>query len=365
LIRKIYSDFIRDRFSKGDIKWIFGVGLRYALIRASFLIGRPLCGPILGTLITNYRCNYHCEMCNLPLRDNLLKEKGLKELSTVQLKQLLKDFSDLGTAGIGFTGGEPLIREDIFELLKYAKSLNMITHLNSNGFFLTKEAAKKLIDTKIDSINISLDGARPETHDKIRGFPGAFDKAISAIGLINAAREKIDTPPRLKIVTVMSRENIDEIPELARLSEALKTDCIEFIPRQPFSPDSGFSAPLHDSSFLKKLEQTTAYLLKLKQSKIKIENSCAHIRLFRKSFENIKSPLTCYAGYNSCAVDCYGEIYPCMPWINWNKPAANINDIPLKKFWYSNRYNRIRKDIARCRDCYLNCQTELNILFNN
>lgn len=365
MIRKIYSDFIRDKTLKGDIKWLFRMGLRYALIRASFLIGRPLCGPILGTLITNYKCNYHCEMCNLPLQDGRLKEKGLKELSTVQLKQLLKDFSDLGTAGIGFTGGEPLIREDIFELLKYAKDLGMITHLNSNGFFLTEEAAKKLIDTKIDSINISLDGARPETHDKIRGYRGAFDKTINAIGLINAAREKIDVPPRLKIVTVIGRENIDEIPELTRLSEALKTDCIEFIPRQPFSSDSGFSAPPCEDSFLKKLDQTTVYLLKLKQSKIKIENSRAHIKLFRKSFENIKSPLTCYAGYNSCAVDCYGEIYPCMPWINWNRPAANINDVSLKKFWYSDRYNHIRKNISLCRDCYLNCQAELNILFNN
>jgi MoaA/NifB/PqqE/SkfB family radical SAM enzyme len=340
------------------------MGLRYALIRASFLINRPLCGPILGTLITNYNCNYHCEMCGLPSRDKQLKEKGLKELSTARLKQLLKDFSGLGTAGIGFTGGEPLIREDIFELLKYAKSLGMITHLNSNGFFLTEESAKKLIDAKTDSINISLDGAVPETHDKIRGYRGAFDKAINAIGLINAAREKTDTPPRLKIVTVVSKENIDEVPDLARLSETLKTDCVEFIPRQPFTSDNDFSAPPRDSLFLKKIDRTADYLLKLKRSKIKIENSRPHIKLFRASFENTKSPLICYAGYNSCAVDCYGEIYPCVPWINWNKPVANINDVSLKKFWYSDRYARIRKDISRCGDCYLNCQAELNILFN-
>src|SRR4030042_5872501 len=120
MIRKVYLDFIRDKIAKGNLKWLFSRGRQYFLIHTSFLIGKPLCGPILGTFFTTYKCNYRCRMCDLPSREKKLLEKGLKELPTANLKALLKDFADLGTAGIGFTGGEPLMREDIFELLEYA-----------------------------------------------------------------------------------------------------------------------------------------------------------------------------------------------------------------------------------------------------
>jgi len=364
MIRRIYLDFIKDKISKREADWIFKRGMQYFLIHASYLIQRPLCSPILGTFVTTYRCNYHCKMCDLPLRDRQLQRQGLKELPTLQLKNLIKDFFDLGTSGIGFTGGEPLLRNDIFELLAYTKDMGMITHLNTNGFFLNEENVKKLLQAGTDSINISLDGARAQTHDTIRGYHGAFDKVINAIDCINLMRKKTGMPMRLKIVMVVNETNIDEVPDLVKLSCDLKTDCIEFIPQQPFFTLSEPVALYFNDNFLKKVENTVQYLVSLKKQGIKIENSFRHLRLFAKSFKGDESPLICYAGYNSYAADCYGEIYPCMPWVNWGKSVGNIKDIPLKEFWYSSNYNKIRKDISKCRDCYLNCQAELNLLFN-
>ena len=363
-MRKVYLDFIKDRLTKRDFRWLFSRGMQYVLTHASFLVRRPLCGPILGTLVTNYTCNFKCGMCDLRLRDRELREKGLRELDTAAMKQILRDFARLGTPGIGFTGGEPLLRKDIFELLAYAKALGMITHLNTNGYFLDDKAVDNILKAGVDSLNISLDGARSATHDAIRGFSGAFDRAIDAIGRICAARDKAGAHLRIKTVAVINEENVDEVEDMVTLAEELKVDCIEFIPRQAFSGNRSKSDAA-DPVFLGKTDKMRDYLLGLDAGRIRIENSPAHLKLFNRSFRNMESPLKCFAGYNSLAIDCYGEIYPCVPWYNWRRAVGNINKTDLVAFWHSAEYQQIRKEIAGCRKCYLNCQAELNILFNS
>ena len=64
-------------------------------------------------------------------------------------------------------------------------------------------------------------------------------------------------------------------------------------------------------------------LRRLRRPGVRVENSARMLKLFQYSFRNRKSPLTCYAGYNSLAVDCYGEIYPCLPWANWGRSVAS------------------------------------------
>lgn len=364
-MRKRILDDIKSNIAKGDFCWLFKRTAHYLLIHISFLLGRPLCGPILGTLVTNYSCNYKCKMCDLSKKGAYLKNRGLKELSTSQFKKVLKDFAALGTFGIGFTGGEPLLRDDIFELLKYTKDLGMIAHLNTNGSLISEEKAHKLLDCGIDSLNISLDGAVSETHNKIRGSNDAFEKAIDAVSVINRLKKQKESPIKTKIVMVLSEDNIDEMIGLFELSCNLGVDYVDFIPEQNFKGSfclGNESLIVHSEEFYKKLEDTVKYFLRIKD--IRIENSPEHLKLFSKSFKGEKSPLVCYAGYNSYGVDCYGFMYPCVPWFNWNRPIGSIKEIGLKEFWYSKKYNAIRKSVSRCRQCYINCQAELNLLFN-
>jgi MoaA/NifB/PqqE/SkfB family radical SAM enzyme len=361
---RLYDD-IRDKISKGQFPWLLKKAVQYASIHLAFLAGRPLSGPILATLLTNYTCNYRCKMCDLPEKGEQLRKRGLKELSTSELKDALRDFADLGVSGIGFTGGEPLLRDDIFELMKYTKKLGMIAHLNTNGSLLNMERANKLLDCGTNSLNISLDGAKPETHDKIRGHKGAFHEAVNAITLVNQLRNKRQKPIKIKIVTVISEDNIDEIVDLISLSVKLGADYVDFIPEQNFKNPSisrDINSTNYSDSFFKSLDKVVEYLLKVKD--VRVENSAQHLKLFKRSFKGEKSPLSCYAGYNSYGLDCFGLIYPCMPWFNWNRSVGNVRDTNLKDFWYSKKYNLTRKAIAKCKDCYLNCQFELNLLFN-
>ena len=362
MIRRVYTDFLKEKVRQRKLGWLVARGLQYARIHASYLVKRPLCGPVLGTLVTNYTCNYGCTMCDLKLRDRELRSKGLRELDTADMQAVLEGFARLGVSGVGFTGGEPLLRKDIFELLAHTKALGMITHLNTNGFFVDDANVGRMLAAGVDSVNISLDGACAATHDAIRGVPGAFDRVIEAVGRITAARKRAKSSLRLKTVAVLQERNINEVEDLVNLAGKLGVDCIEFIPRQPFT--SGEGPVSADAAMLAAVDRVTEYLLRPEPKPVRIENSERHVRLFHGAFRGLDSPLRCYAGYNSLAVDSYGEVYPCVPWYNWRCSAGNLGGKDLAAFWYSKGYDSVRSEVRTCRKCTLNCQAELNILFD-
>lgn len=349
---------------EGRLGWVLGRAFQYLRIKLSYTLGRPLAGPVFGILHTNYTCNFRCRMCDMPNRDKTMKDRGLVEFSTEQMKSLLDDFNALGTPGISFTGGEPLLRHDIFELLGHSKKLGMITHLNTNGFLLEGSRIEAMFNSKVDSLNISLDGASPATHDTRRGCPGAFDRVVTALSDIVSERQRRGATLRIKIVTVLDEDNLDEVPAIVELVRSLGADCLEFIPRQEFS-----SKPERknqpNAGTLEKLRFAVSYIRGV--GGIVVENSPEHLGLFESSFKGEPSPLRCYAGYNSLGADCYGEVFPCVPWMNWGRSCGNVRNQAggLAGLWRSQAYKETRSQVAQCRACYLNCQSELNLLFNS
>jgi MoaA/NifB/PqqE/SkfB family radical SAM enzyme len=277
---------------------------------------------------------------------------------------VLEGFARLGTRGIGFTGGEPLLRKDIFTLLAGAKAKGMLTHLNTNGTLVDEERARAIVGCGTDSLNISLDGATEETHDAIRGVPGAFRRTLEAVRLVDRARRRAGTPLRLKIVAVLSEDNVLEVRDFLRLGAQLGVDCVEVIPRQPFPEGPGKGAPA-GKELLARVEEAVRYLADGDALPVPIENSPRMLALFGSSFRGEPSPLACHAGYSSLAVDCHGSVFPCVPYVNWNRPVGRIDGgEALRAFWYSRAYGAARREVSRCRACTLNCQAELNLLFN-
>jgi MoaA/NifB/PqqE/SkfB family radical SAM enzyme len=105
-------------------------------------------------------------MCDLP-KPWFYKSRGEQELDTAGMKSLIDDFARIGTMGLSFTGGEPTVRPDCFALLEHASSRGMLAHLNTNAYTLqSAEQVRALLDTGVESMNISLDSADPATHDR-------------------------------------------------------------------------------------------------------------------------------------------------------------------------------------------------------
>lgn len=364
MIRKVYTDLILRKMREEGASWFFKRARQYILLHLSEKFHRPLCGPALGTLMVTYRCNFHCTMCDMPLKAVAHQRQGEQEFSTERFKEIIGEFSTLGIPGIGFTGGEPLLREDIFELMAVTRRHGMIAHLNTNGWLLGDEQAQNIIDVGVDSVNISLDGATAATHDRIRNQKGSFDRAVTAVERLVRLKRKHAGHIRIKTVAVIDESNIDEVPQMFELGKKLGTDCIELIPRQPFDSGKGMSAVPASPEMVLKVDRLITHLLDGDNVILPIENSPRHLKLFHHSFSGLPSPLHCSAGYNSLAVDCYGALFPCVPWINWGKSTGSVIGGNLAALWRSAAYQQEREKTGRCHDCYLNCQAEMNLLFH-
>lgn len=367
MIRKTYKDFMIRKMKEVGPRWLASRGRQYILQHLSSMLRRPLCGPIHGSLMVTYRCNYNCVMCDFPQKCVERVRAGEQELDTDHFRRIIGEFARLGTPGLGFTGGEPMLRADIYDLLACTRNHGMITHLNTNGYFIDDEAAGRLVDIGVDSVNISLDGARKETHDRIRNYSGAFERATTAVARLHRLRRQKGVFLRIKTVAVIDGSNIDEVPELITLSSQLGADCIELIPRQRWTDADRLieRSVQADEVLLDKVDRMVAYVNQAAQDGLGIENSPAHLRLFRSALAGLPSPVQCRAGYNALLVDCYGDVFPCFPFIGWGKPAGNVRAGSLVELWNSPEYQRHRDAASACHDCYLNGQLELNLLFDH
>ncbi|MCK5491772.1 MAG: radical SAM protein, partial [Candidatus Omnitrophica bacterium] len=283
-------------------------------------------------------------------------QKNTEELSTDEMLKVIDDFANIGTSAIAFTGGEPLLRQDIHILINHSKNRRLRAYLFTNGFLLNDEKIKLLLASGIDGINLSLDGITADTHDKIRGVKGSYERVIYAIKRISSLREKSKKKVSLTVSCVICKDNIDEIEDLVSFASNLKIDHITFSPLRfegnydtlPLKPDT------------EKARAVIAKLIELRKKTRLIDCSLRYLKLLNYYFANKEHFMKCYAGYASCTVDCYGNIHPCTL---YSPKVANVRDISLKDCWVSEKFNKARKAIKTCRCCYRNCWTELSLIF--
>jgi len=147
----------------------------------------------------------------------------------------------------------------------------MIAHLNTNGWLLGEQEARQITKIGVDSVNVSLDGATAATHDRIRKQSGAFERATNAVRLLVRQRRSAGSQVRVKTVAVIDETNLDEIPDMIRLGQELGTDCIEFIPRQPFCQKQEDENSVSAEALLVRVQAMTEYLEK-QRGRVAIEH---------------------------------------------------------------------------------------------
>jgi len=150
------------------------------------------------------KCNLNCQHCGAK------KERYDDELTTVQVKNFLKEAREFGVSDFSVTGGEPLLREDIYEIFEYAKKLGFITGIATNGFFVENNNASKIAEL-FDTIQISLDGPA-RIHNKIRGNQEAFNNVDRAFKLL-----KKNNARQLSVSSVITKTNLSAIDDLASI----------------------------------------------------------------------------------------------------------------------------------------------------
>lgn len=164
------------------------------------------------------RCNLKCVHCYA----HAVEPSNHKDpISTEQAKAIIDDLAQFGAPVILFSGGEPLVREDLVELAKYATSKGMRAVISTNGTLITKAKAKELKEVGLSYVGISLDGAE-EVHDKFRAVPGSYKMALK--GVENCQAEGLKVGLRFTI----NKRNASEVPHLFDLIEQLEVPRICF-----------------------------------------------------------------------------------------------------------------------------------------
>lgn len=160
---------------------------------------------------TTRACNLACVHC----RASAIKEPLPDELDTARAMRLIDQIASTGKPIVILTGGEPLLRPDIFEIAAYGTEKGLRMVMAPNGTLVTDESAARMKDAGIMRISISIDGATAESHDRFRGVPGAFEGAVSGIHKAKAAGIEF------QVNTTITRKNLDQIPAILALAEEL------------------------------------------------------------------------------------------------------------------------------------------------
>lgn len=164
-----------------------------------------LSAPLTFNWTLSYRCNFSCSHC-------YSRDDQAEELSTAQLKKIVDVLVEKKVPFINFGGGEPLIRDDLFELAAYATEKGLNVSMNSNGWLVDRDTAFKLKDAGFKSVGISIDSADAALHDDFRCMPGSFERAVAALDHLREAGI------RSTMSSVISRINFQHFRDLLQLA---------------------------------------------------------------------------------------------------------------------------------------------------
>lgn len=288
--------------------------------------------PLAISWMVTRKCNLRCLYCGGGVEE--------EELNTSDILLLIKELRKNGARFISFTGGEPLLRDDIGEIIDFAAKNSIFVKMNTNGYFLKDRIADL---KKLDIIQLSVDGTK-EINDFVRG-DGVFDRAM--VGLESALSEN----KKIHINLVISKYN------LAFLEKTLIDICLRYNIRIYFQPyriqvlqKSKENAIFPEQDEYKRVIFQLIGFKKSKKYGKFILNSLVGLNHLCKC--PVKTAVPCYAGILSFRLDNKGWLYPCDEIVNdgVNIIGHNVKDI-LPKIKYS-----------PCKECWCANKIEFNFI---
>lgn len=248
-------------------------------------------------------CNFKCKHCGSRAGEGLIQET----LTTSEIKKAFLNIAehfDAKKITIAVTGGEPLLRQDLFDVMKYADSLGFKWGMVTNGFLINKDIVLKAQDANMQTVDVSIDGIG-KTHDSFRNAQGAYEKAIQAVKLF--AKEKFLHP--LRITTTVNSNNINMLEEMYKTFLLLGITSWRLLSVDPIGRS------IENSDILLSKQQVFKLLNfikeKRKKAKIKITYGCAHYLGEEYEDEVRDNFFYCATGINVATILHNGDIFVC------------------------------------------------------
>jgi SynChlorMet cassette radical SAM/SPASM protein ScmF len=181
-------------------------------------------------------CNLRCRHCWIAPKYQS-EENSYPSLDLDLFKSIIEQAKPLGLTGVKLTGGEPLLHPEFKEILEYIRTEDLRLIVETNGVLCTAELAEKMAECKNTFVSVSLDGAKAETHEWVRGVEGCFEDAL--VGIRNLA----DAGLKPQIIMSIMRHNKDQIEPIVQLAEGLGAGSVKFNIVQP----TARGAKMHES----------------------------------------------------------------------------------------------------------------------
>lgn len=297
---------------------------------------------IMSWNVTN-GCNMYCEHC---YRD--AGAKASDELNTEEGKALIDEIAKAGFKIMVFSGGEPLMREDIFELVSHARSRELRPVFGSNGTLITPEVARKLKESGAMAMGISLDSVDPFKHDKFRSTIGGWEGAVE--GMRNCRGAGLP----FQIHTTVVDWNYNEVEELTDFAVSIGAMAHHVF----FLVPTGRAVNIEQESLRAEQYEELLHRIMKKQQQVDIElkPTCApqFMRIAKQMGMKMRFTKGCLAGTSYCIISPTGDVQPCA---YLNTKVGNVRETPFSEIWKNNEvFNRLRNENPQggCGSCGYN-----------
>ncbi|MCX5708213.1 MAG: radical SAM protein [Candidatus Omnitrophica bacterium] len=268
---------------------------------------------------TTKACNLKCEHC---YRDAGGKDPN--ELTTAEGKDLLLEIAKAGFKIAILSGGEPLLRKDIFELISYASSVGLRPVLGTNGVLFTPEIVRKLKTAGAARVGISLDSKDFRVHDDFRKQKGAWEKTVEAMRICR--RENLD----FQVHTTVTRRNYQEIIEITDFATSLGAKAHHIFFLVPTGRGKDISEVFIGAKEIQEVLEKV--LNKQKETAIELKPVCApqFIPMAKKMGIPLRFQRGCLAGTGYCCILPNGDVHPC-PYLPLK--VANVREEKFSSIW--------------------------------
>jgi radical SAM protein with 4Fe4S-binding SPASM domain len=286
--------------------------------------------PLVMSWNVTRECNMKCSHCYINATDKKLEN----ELTTEEAKAFMDQICQVSKPLLILSGGEPLLRKDIFELIEYGADKGLKMGLGSNGYLIDDSVAKKLKDAGIATVSISLDSNVPAQHDEFRGVKGAFEKAVNAC----KALRKNDV--LVQVNATLTHHNYDQIDDIMSLAEDIGVENFHLF----FLVPTGRGKKLTDISPQKYEDMITKTFAKVAKHRLNVRPSCApqFMRIAKGMALDMRQWIRgCIAGLYYCRIYPNGDVTPC-PYLPIK--LGNVREKTFKDVWFNSEVFKQLRD---------------------